>query len=267
MNPLHPQTTRAHDTLLRKLFVMERSGAFDEALLSLRGVWDDTAEWPNVDGLDVRLSAETYLRCGALLGFLGHIRHIPTGQERSKNLLTKARSIFLEIEDVEKIGECENYLALAYWRTGEINEADSWIKEAMSHDLIETCDIRLYSHVIHNLVLLSQKRFIEVCANFAVQKTLYSHTTDPFLIGSLYNNFGVAEKNLGNSERALLSLETARDFFISSGNKIQVALAENNLSQLYKTERRFDKAHAAIDRGIELFKEIGDRTREGFSLD
>lgn len=267
MNPLRPQTTRAHDRLLRELFLLERSGEFDEALLSLRGIWEDTTELPNVEGLEMRLAAETYLRCGALMGFLGHIRQIPTGQEKSKNLLTKARSYFLEIYDPEKIAECENYLALAYWRTGETNEAKSWVEEALSHELSDSSAVRLYSHVIHDLVLLSQKKFVEVCGNFAVLEKIFAARGDEFLIGSMYNNFGIAEKNLGNVESALRALETARDCFVSTGNKIQVALAENNLSQLYKVERKFAKAHQSIDRATQLFKEIGDRTREGFSLD
>ena len=157
MNPLQPHIARAHKALTRELLSLERSGEFDQALTVLKGIWDDTTAQPVVDGLDQRGSAEVYLRCGALLGFLGHIRQIPTSQERSKNLLTQAHSLFLEIYDIEKIAECENYLALAYWRMGELNEAESWVDESQSHELGDNCDARLYSHVIRNLVLLSQQ--------------------------------------------------------------------------------------------------------------
>ena len=108
MNPLQPHTARAHKALTHELFALERRGEFDQALNALRGIWEDTTEMPFVEGLDGRMSAEIYLRCGALIGFLGHIRQIPTSQERSKNLLTQARSVFLEIYDNEKIAECEN---------------------------------------------------------------------------------------------------------------------------------------------------------------
>src|SRR5687767_4330325 len=118
MERLRPQTVRAHKVLLRTIFDLERRGKFDEALREARAFWDDTTQPPVTENLDANLTAETYLRCGALLGFLGHIRQIPTAQERSKNLLTQARSLFLEIIDPEKIAECENYLALAYWRAG-----------------------------------------------------------------------------------------------------------------------------------------------------
>ena len=268
MDPRRPRTSlRTHSDLLREVFGLERSGRFDQALQELRGVWDDTTAPPDVHDLDARLTAETYLRCGALIGFLGHIRQIPTAQERSKNLLTEARSLFLEIYDPEKIAESENYLALAYWRTGERNEAMSWIEEAQSHKLPEICDARLYSYVIRDLILLSLKRCEEVCSNFAGIEHLFTDEIDPFLTGSIYNNYGLAARNIGNTKEARIALEKARDLFASSGHRLQIALAENNLSLLYKTEKRFDMAHAAVDRSIELYRQIKDRTREGFTWD
>lgn len=267
MHPLRPPTSSAHTDLLGKVFRLERTGQFDEALNVLRTVWDDTTADPDTSGLDPMQAADTYLRCGAVIGFLAHSRQIPTGQESSKNLLTKARSLFAEINEPEKTAECENYLALSYWRNGEWNEAQSWVEEALSHDLAEDSDVRIYTHVIHNLVLLSQKRFLEVRANFAAIETLVAGCDDKFLAGSAYNNYALAEKNLGSTRSALEAMERARDLFAASGNTIQVALAENNLSQIYKAERRFEKAHAAIDRATELFGEVGDRTREGYSLD
>jgi tetratricopeptide (TPR) repeat protein len=267
MTSLGPQTARAHGELLHELFTLERCGQFEQAMVELRGVWDDLSLEPNVDGLDVRLAAEIYLRCGALIGFLGHSRQIPSAQERSKNLLTKARTMFLDDYRLEKLAECENYLALAYWRTGEINEAQSWIEEARSHDLAEVSDASLYSHVILDLVRLSQKRFEDISADFAIHEKLFVENADHFLAGNFYMNYGIAAKNLGQISKSLTALQRARDLFARARNKVQVAMAQNNLSQLFKSERRFDEAHAAIDEATRLFKEIGDRTREGFSLD
>jgi tetratricopeptide (TPR) repeat protein len=268
MKPHRPHTSRrAHSDLLREIRSLERCGRFDDALQELRGVWDDTTKEPDTTDLDARLAAETYLRCGALIGFVGHIRLIPTAQERSKNLLTEARSRFLEIYDPEKIAECDNYIALAYWRTGETNEAISWIEDAASHRLSEGCDTQLYSFVIRDLIYLSQKRFLDVCSNFAAIKHLYTTDTHPFLTGSIYNNFGLASKNLGDTATAQVAMKKARDLFTASGHKLQIALTENNLSTVYKIERKFDQAHAAVDRSISLYQEIKDRTREGFTLD
>ena len=267
MTSLGPQTVRANGELLHELFTLERCGQFEKALAELRGIWDDLAVEPIVEGLDPRLAAEVYLRCGALIGFLGHSRQIPSAQERSKNLLTKARTMFLDDYRFEKLAECENYLALAYWRTGEINEAQSWIEEARSHELAETSDPSLYSHVILDLIRLSQKRFDDISADFRIHEKLFIENADYFLAGNFYMNYGIAAKNLGDVQASLSALGRARDLFVRAGNKVQVAMAQNNLSQLFKSERRFAEAHAAIDQATRLFKEIGDRTREGFSLD
>lgn len=267
MDPRHPQAMRAHVFLLRELLVLERSGKFDQAFHELHGIWDDATSRPNVEGLDVRMTADLLLRCGALIGFLGHSRQIPTAQDQSRNLLTESRSLFLQTYDMLKVAECENYLALAYWRTGEINEAESWIEEALSHELPEASDARLYSYVIRNLLLLSQKKYEEICVNFAELEHTFISNGDAFLTGNFFMNFGIAAKNLGEIESSLNALQSARDFFAASGNNNQVAIVENNLSQLYRSEKRFAEAHEAIDRSTDLFRQIGDRTREGYSLD
>ena len=68
------------------------------------------------------------MRCGGVIGFLGNSQQITNAQEISKDLLTEARFHFLALYNFEKIAECENYLALAYWRTGELVEAGDWLK-------------------------------------------------------------------------------------------------------------------------------------------
>jgi tetratricopeptide (TPR) repeat protein len=267
MTSRRPQTTRSISELVRDLVALERSGLFDQAMVELRGIWDDASLDPIVENLDARLTGNVYLRCGALIGFLGHSRQLPSSQDRSRNLLTKARSIFLDTYQPEKIAECENYLALAYWRTGELNEAESWIEESRSHDLAEYSDARLYSHVIRHLILFSKKRFAEICAEFPDLERLFVEKADNYLIGNFYMNFGIAARNLGRKTEALSAHQKARDFFARAGNKVQLAMAENNLAHLLKSEKRFEESHDAIDRATEIFKEIGDRTREGFSLD
>src|SRR3954470_14462529 len=105
MKVLHTQTT----ALLERLFVLERCARYNEALAELKDIWEDTEIFPKVEEFEPRAAAEIVLRCGGLIGFFGHNEQIPNAQEKSKNLLTEARNRFLEIGDVEKIAECENY--------------------------------------------------------------------------------------------------------------------------------------------------------------
>ena len=267
MKSLHPQTARQPALLAKELFKLERQGRFEEALSALDDVWPNIAELPQIADLRDHDAAEILLRCGSLMGFLGQNKQISNAQEISKNLLTEARTRFLEIGELSKIAESENYLSLAYWRTGELNEAESWIEEALSHDLSDCRDTGLYSHVIKNLILSSQKNYKQICSNFYALENLFLKFGDNFLLGNFFNNFGNAVKNLGNVSTALPILELGRDHFLKAGHKAYAAAAENNLSQLYKAEGRFGKAHDAIDRATKLFRQIKDKTLTGVSLD
>lgn len=264
MKTLHIKTVLP---LLKKLYRFERCGKYDEALVELREIWEDTTKFPRVEEYESRTAAEVILRCGALIGFLGHNKQIPGSQEKSKNLLSEARNRFLDIYDVEKIAECENYLALAYWRTGELPEAKAWIEEALSHNLSRSNQVRLYSYIIEGKIDFANKNYEKICRNSAGFESEFLTYGDHFLKGNLYNNWGLALKNLGLISDAPAKLECGRDFYYKAKNKIHCALAENNLAQVYKSENDFIKAHEAIDKATGIFRQLKDRTREGFSLD
>jgi tetratricopeptide (TPR) repeat protein len=249
------------------LFKLERRGRYEEALAELRHIWEDINSFPEVEDFAPRPAADIILRCGALIGFLGHIKQIPNSQERSKNLLTEARSRFFDIYDVEKIAECENYLALAYWRTGELTEAETWVEESLSKHIPDSSHIRLHSHIIKCLIYIPAKKHFEIISNLKNLENKYLSCDDNCLKGDFYNHYGLALKNIGKTSKALEKLEQSRNFYQKAKHLIYLGAVENNLSQLYKVEKRFAEAHKTIDNSTKTFKQIKDRTREGFSLD
>ncbi len=249
------------------LFRLERCGRYEDALAELRYIWEDYNSFPDISGFVSREAAEILLRCGALIGFLGHNKQIPNSQEKSKNLLTEARSRFFEIYDVEKIAECENYLALAYWRTGELVEAEIWIEESLSRNILNSNRVRLHSHIIKCLILIPAKKYSEIISNLIVLEKDFINCNDDCLKGDFYNHTGLALKNIGETSKALEKLESARRAYQKAGHLIYLGAVENNLSQLYKSLKRFPEAHKTIDSATKVFKQIKDRTREGFSLD
>jgi tetratricopeptide (TPR) repeat protein len=263
MKTLHSQNTVSSE----KLFKLERCGSYEAALAELESVWTDTESFPNVEDLPPETAAEIILRCGSLIGFHGHNKQIANAQEISKNLLTEARRRFLDFQNVEKTAECENYLALAYWRTGEAREAEVWIEESLSHDLPNLNNVRLHANIIKCLIYLSTKRYDDITLNLQKLERDFRECGDNCLKGDFYNNYGLALKNLGKPQEALKRFEIARFFHRKSHHKIYLGTVENNLAQLYKSEKLFAKAHQAIDSGTKIFKQIKDRTREGFSLD
>jgi tetratricopeptide (TPR) repeat protein len=173
----------------------------------------------------------------------------------------------MDLDNQEKTAECENHLAFAYWRTGEFEEAEAWISEAFSRQLPVSSDSRLHSHLIRSLIDLSCKRYEENVRNGERFMPAFQSFGDAFLIGSFCTNIGLSLKNLGKASEALDHLELAKHYHQKSRHKVYLGTVENNLAQLYKESRKFIRAHGAIDNATRLFRQLKDKTREGFSLD
>lgn len=267
MNTPFPHAAIRPAVSSRKLVKLERTGRYEDALALIRHSWPDLSAMPEITDLEPREAAEALLRCGSLIGFLGHIKPIPNAQERSKNLLTEARSRFFDIYDLEKIADCENYLALAYWRTGEINEMEAWIAESQSRDLPKTGFQRLYSHIIKCLALLAGKDYSGIISYLAPLERDFSYSTDIGLKGDFYNHSGIAYQELGDFEEAMRCFDLAQTFHQKSGHKTYLGTVENNRAMLYRRVGKPVEAHSAIDHAIKIYRQIKDRTREGSSLD
>ena len=156
METLKIRTGQVPVVLFRKLEKLERSGRYAEALDLISDGRDDLSRAPDTADLGVEDAAELQLRYGSLIGFYGHNEMIAGAQEHSKNILTAVREVFQELRDVEKIAECENLIALAYWRTGEYRETDLWLDTALDHNLPRTSLIRLQSFKILSLIHISE---------------------------------------------------------------------------------------------------------------
>ncbi|HEV7929746.1 MAG TPA: hypothetical protein VGP12_06395, partial [Nitrosospira sp.] len=57
-----------------KLIKLERTGRYEDALALIRHIWPDLSATPEIKDLEPREAAEMLLRCGSLIGFLGHAR-------------------------------------------------------------------------------------------------------------------------------------------------------------------------------------------------
>lgn len=267
MKILHTHKAVQPAVLARTLLKLERSGKYEEGLAEVRDIWADKTTIPSVEEFAPADAAELLLRCGSLFGFFGHTRHLPRAQETSKDILMNARSRFQEIYDIEKIAECETYLALAYWRTGECKEAETWIAESLSHKLSNSNNTRLFSHIINCLLNLSSKKYEENREDLAVLEKYFLACDDAYLKGDFYSYLGLGEKCIGSPDKALRYFEMSRHYYAKAGHKIYQALAANNIAQIYKMQGRFALAHNAIDHATTLFRTSKDKTREGFSFD
>ena len=253
--------------LFRRLTKLERSGRYTEGLSLICADRDDLMRVPDTSGLDFEAAAALQLRYGSLIGFYGHNKMITGAQEHSKNVLTAAREVFQKLRNVEKIAECENLIALAYWRTGEYRETDLWLDTALSHGLTQGSQARLYSFVIRSLNFLSLKKHeqnIEYCRS--VEDTV-KQFGDAFLNGSLCANIATSLKDISKNGQALAYFSLARTYFESTRHRTYQALVENNLALLHMNEGNFRIAHDSVDAAIDIYKRLKDKTREGSSLE
>ena len=266
MSALH-KTARTPTLLADKLRELERQGRYSQALNDYVELVDGKARVPISDDASNEEKAELMLRYGALIGFLGHMSQIASSQEQSKDLLTQALGEYIGLGIEEKVAECENYLALSYWRTGELKEADVWLNSSLRRSIPRNSDARLHSHIVNALVALQARRFATVVRDLASVESDFIENGDPFLLGCFNNNLGLSLKDLGRTGEALERFELSRDHHSRSGHRVYSGTAANNIAQLYRLGGDFEKAHAACDDATKVFRSIKDKTREGFSYD
>jgi tetratricopeptide (TPR) repeat protein len=245
----------------------EEKGQYETAFQILAPFWDSYSQFPNAIGLSSDESAELFLRIGGVIGFLGNSQRIENSQEISKNLLTQARQRFLELENQEKSAECENYLALAYSRTGQFTEAADWLNESFSKKLPENHPIRLNSYIIETLILMDSEKYEKVIKRGHELKELFDSSAGDLFNGCFHNHLGVSYKNLGINDEALKHLKLARNFFQKADHKIYFGAAENNLALLLHKVGLFEEAHLSAQKAKNIFEQIGDKTREGCALE
>src|SRR5436190_171929 len=267
MNALHTRAVSSTAGLSRKLLKLERCGRYRDALelLSMNGAPAETM--PDVSGLAPGDAAYLQLRYGVLVGFYGHRCSVSGAQGRSKDIITNALTTFTELGDLERVAECENFIALAYWRTGEHREAETWVEHALGRELSPVSDVRLYSHVVKSLVLMDTGRHEENVAYCRSVEEIVRLHGDAFLSGCIFANMGVSLKDLGHRSDAVTYLDLGKAFHERARHRPYVGAANNNLALLYKDLGRFHMAHFSVDKAISIYKRIGDRAREGSSLE
>lgn len=267
MATVSPKTARQIASLLGKLWKAERSGRYSEGIELAAKYWPEPSELPIVDGLDQKTAAEFILRCGSLLGYSAYLAQDKDSQFIARDLVSAALSRFESLDYSEKCAECENHLALTYWRLGEHREAQVMLDASIERKLPDTNDIRLHSQIIQCLVNMHFKKNAESLAGLKSLEKAFLASKDNCLVGDYFNHCGIVLDNLGHKQEALDHFEFARFYHQRSGHRSYLASVENNLAWLYKEVGDFVKAQRSVDNAIRLFHSAKDKPREGFTYD
>lgn len=249
-------TTKTRTLVLNHLLDLEREGKYKECLEKIHELLSEFQEFTKSEA---PIYFELTLRQGAVLGFLGSLEQSQHSQEESKRLLSIARNGFVTLQNNEKVAECENYLALAYWRMSSYDDALIWLENAFFNNP-KINEVRLHSFVIESLILLSQKKYNEIIDKIELLLRFFLKNGNAFLLGCIATNLGLAYKNLSNNKKSIDYLLKAKIAHRESGHMIYLASVENNLAQVYRLERLFKKAHKYIDSALS-YTEINKRCR------
>ncbi|NNE65743.1 MAG: tetratricopeptide repeat protein [Pyrinomonadaceae bacterium] len=253
--------------LTEEVRAFERSGRYREAFEALAPIWNDISEFPNLTGLDELEQAEGLLRCGVVAGFLGRLDNSMDAQESSKNLLFKARDLFLKLNQTGGVVEAENWLAMAYLRKGEQREAETWIESSFSRDLSANKAARIESFIFYSLILMETGKYEDGLRFLRKVEPFIQSYDDDFFNGLFAANLGIILRNLDRLPEAMQMYSLAKHFYQKMDHVAYLATIENNLAVIYCYEGRYDLAHRAVNAALDLHIEAQDFSRYGFSFD
>jgi tetratricopeptide (TPR) repeat protein len=207
------------------------------------------------------------LRCGSLVGYIGSCQQTKHAQEFSKNLLVEAGDLFSILDITEKVAECETYTASSYLRMGELDEARIWINLAFRHKIAKNSETRLYTHIIDNLILIAEKKYVDLIYKCRGIEKLFRSSSYYVLQGNFNNNYAIALMRINEKERAIKRFNLAKSFYQKTKHYLYLALLENNVAIFYETEKKYAEAHKSVKAAIENYKKAGDKSHQGYSID
>jgi tetratricopeptide (TPR) repeat protein len=182
-------------------------------------------------------------------------------------MLTSALGVFEHLGIAEKSAECENHIALTYSRTGEYSESRTWLDAAFARNLPATNIHRLATTMYGMLISVAELSFQPVLDVYRRNEGLFREWADDWIGSSFYLNAGVAFGESGQPEEAIRCFEIAGFRAERSSIKPSLASIQNELAHVFMSLGRYEKAHLSVDKGIDIYRQIGDESREGMLLD
>ena len=177
---------------------------------------------------------------GELLFVWGVIASGQGRQEQAKDLLSKAARILKPaLAELARV-----YLSVCYWRLGEDSSASILLDIEPSDLQAKFCWL-----MVRMMIEAEQRNWNEALALLEKAEPFVERVSIPNQ-GKFFNHRGLAFRNLGEYDRALIDFESACSHW-QDAPKLR-ALALNNTGRLYSLTGELDKALACVDEAISL---------------
>ena len=242
------------------------AGNYDAACAVLEPWWT-MGEWPKIDGLNSRLSADLLLTVGTLAGFVASARQVPRGQKHAEELLNGAIGLFEQLGSRTLSAEGRIELALCYEREGIFDLARTTFSAAF--EALQNGDSEIRRFALLRLAMLewqagrlavSLERLKE--ADEIVERANPLHKGHyHMLLATTLQTLATVETRSETLNRAVVHYLKAIDQHKAIGNHRYGAIGENNYGYLLLTLKRLDEAETHFVRARKLFDALDDKYR------
>ena len=242
-------------------------GDYTDAQETMRPLWKRVGERPKTTGLDSAVAAEVLLCVGILTSWIGSKNQIPDAQELAKNLITQSMTYFESSRDLTKFAVAQSEIAYCYWREGALNEARSWLYEALEKLTFEGA-ARARAVLKLSTVEWTAGRFHEALELLNNNEVLFRKITNPTIKGGYHSELAIVHRNLATTEnrleyfrRAISEYKEAERQFKLAHNPIFRSDVINNVGFLLFKLSRYKEAHKYLDEARRLTVRFKDKAR------
>jgi tetratricopeptide (TPR) repeat protein len=248
------------EALLRCKTALEQKdrGDYAGAQQTMRPFWKRVGEPPKSTGLDPSVAAEVLLCVGILTSWIGSKNQISDAQELAKNLITQSMTYFESSRDVTKVGIAQSEIAYCYYREGTLNEARSWLRDALNKLTFEGA-ARARALLKLTTVECSAGRFHEALELLNDNETLFRKITNHTIKGAYHHELAIILRNLATKEnrpeyvrRAINEYKEAESQFRLAHNPIFRADLIANVGYLLFKLSRYKEAHKYLNEARRL---------------
>jgi tetratricopeptide (TPR) repeat protein len=242
-------------------------GDYAGAQETMRPLWKRVGERPKINGLDPAVAAEVLLCVGILTSSIGSGNQIHDAQELAKNLITQSMTRFESCRDVTKVAVAQSEIAYCYYREGTLNEARSWLHDALDKLTFEGA---ARARALLKLVTVecSAGRFHEALKLLNDNEALFRKITNHTIKGGYHTELAIILRNLASTEnrseyflRAINEYKEAERQFRLAHNPIFRADVINNVGFLLFKLSRYKEAHKYLDEARRLTVRFKDKAR------
>ena len=257
------------EALLRCKTALEQKdrGDYAGAQETMRPLWKGVGERPKTTGLDPYVVPEVLLCAGILTSWIGSKNQIQDAQELAKNLITQSLTHFESIKDKTKIAVAQSEIAYCYYREGALNEARSWLNDALKKLTFEGA-ARARALLKLTTVEWSAARFHEALQLLEDNEALFRKITNHTIKGGYHSELAIILRNLATTEnrpeyfrRAITEYKQAESQFRLANNPIFRANVINNVGFLLFKLSRYKEANKYLNEARRLTVRFKDKAR------